>query len=516
VSSRHPADPSGRVGIRGAVVMLAALVSCGGGDERGVPGSTALATTTVPSPVGPSDTGVRGAADGPASTDVAVGTTEPTSVGEVCPDAREWRLDSAASLAEAPLEEFTPAVFPLRVDDGGELVDDAGRPYLVHGDAAWSMIVQLTSPEVEEYLETRAAQHFNTLIVELIESTYADDPVRNASGAIPFRRPGDFSTPDPDYFDAAHRVIEQARDHGFLVLLYPMYLGFANTGEGFSSQLEATPREVAFDYGRFVGERFADLDNVIWVHGGDDLPAPEVLELVEVVREGIIAGGARQLHTAHWSRELSASDADVEWLDINTTYTGEPVYIRSVADDEAEPLPHILIEAQYENDRFDNTPQRVRAQAYESLLTGASGSVFGNGIIWPFLPAWRDSLASVGADDMSHVRPLFESVPWFDLEPDVVDRSVVIEPGTFGEAAYTVAASTHDRSDVVVYQPVENQVTLELGCPGTVSVRWYDPTAGRFAAAAAAFGGEGSLVVEHPGPNAAGDHDWVLSVHVDR
>ena len=49
--------------------------------------------------------------------------------------------------------------YPLRVSpDHRHLVDQNGAPYLVQGDAAWSLISGLTKEEAEMYLEAAAAR----------------------------------------------------------------------------------------------------------------------------------------------------------------------------------------------------------------------------------------------------------------------------------------------------------------------------------------------------------------------
>ena len=245
-----------------------------------------------------------------------------------------------------------------------------------------------------------AVQGFNTLLVNLIEHEFADDPPRNASGEEPFVD-GDFARPNPSYFDAAHDSIEQAAAMGFVVMLTPAYLGYNGGDEGWYPEMVAAGPDELRSYGRFVGERFADLDNIIWVNGGDFTPPPEGLELVEAVRDGLLEGGATQLQTAHWAREQSAIDVDVDWLDLNTTYTAPPVYVKSVSDDTTSPLPHVLIEGQYEDDRSETTEQLLRSQTYEAVFTGAIGSVFGNGTIWQFADGWPDAVNSNGANDVS-------------------------------------------------------------------------------------------------------------------
>ena len=53
-------------------------------------------------------------------------------------------------------------LFPLRVEVSKRyLVDGADRPFLIHGDTAWSLIVQLSREELELYLDDRCEKGFN-------------------------------------------------------------------------------------------------------------------------------------------------------------------------------------------------------------------------------------------------------------------------------------------------------------------------------------------------------------------
>ncbi len=329
------------------------------------------------------------------------------------------------------VEQF--AAFPLTVSSDGEtLVDQNDAPFLVIGDAAWSMIVQLDPAETDEYLARRRQQGFNTLVVNLIEHRFSDDPPNNAFGEPPFLADGDFARPNPAYFDAARQALDRAAAAGFLVLLTPAYLGYEGGDEGWYRAMVAAGPEVLREYGRFVGEQFGDLDNVIWVQGGDFTIPEDDLDLVEAVRDGIVETGSTQLHTAHWSPEASASDVDVDWLDLNTTYTYGPVHVASRADDDVVGVPHVMFESQYEADQFDDvTTQRLRSQAYEAVLTGAIGSVYGHGDVWQFSSNWRAALDADGAGDMTHAAALFQSMPWFALDP-TAPGDIVAEQGDPG------------------------------------------------------------------------------------
>ena len=119
--------------------------------------------------------------------------------------------------------------FPLSVSpDRRRLLDPTGRPVLLQGDAAWSLIANTTIDEATRYLDERRALGFNTIMVSVIEYLFSADPPRNLAGAEPFLTPGDFRTPNPAYMDHVERVLQLIADRGFLVLLAPAYLGYPN------------------------------------------------------------------------------------------------------------------------------------------------------------------------------------------------------------------------------------------------------------------------------------------------
>jgi Protein of unknown function (DUF4038) len=91
---------------------------------------------------------------------------------------------NASALARS---EPRPA-FPLRVEAGKRyLVDAVGKPFLIHGDTAWSLIADLTREDVERYLADRRDRGFNTLLVNLIETRFARNAPANAYGELPFQ-----------------------------------------------------------------------------------------------------------------------------------------------------------------------------------------------------------------------------------------------------------------------------------------------------------------------------------------
>lgn len=430
----------------------------------------------------------------------------------------------AASFAEG-------SRFPLSVT-GRYLTDAAGRPFLLHGDTAWSLIADLSRDDAERYLTDRAARGFNTILVSLIEHRYATNAPANAEHEPPFLVPGDYATPNERYFAHADWVLNRARELGILVLLTPSYMGIGGGGEGWYRAMERNGAERLRAYGRYLGRRFKMLDNIVWVHGGDYDPPDRTL--AAAIAEGIRAVDRRALHTAHGSPESVVSDvwADAPWLAIDTVYTYGPVGGAVHRQrDRRTGRPFVLIESAYENER-GVVGSRLRAQAYQALLGGAAGQVFGNNPIWHFNapgihPAptdWKQALDGPGSRDMALLGALFQTLPWWRLQPAAedwvqADRGLagsIIEllqaGGWNGASQHPAAAIADDRSFAIGYIAAMRSVQVGLGrlAGPLVVARWHDPTTGRSLAAGPPRQALGTATFAVPGPNGRGDDDWLL------
>ena len=289
--------------------------------------------------------------------------------------------------------------FPLRVENA-KLVDADGRDYRVVGDAAWTLIVALTLDEAEDYFIARKSAGFNTVLVELIETTYRGP--QNRSGVLPFPDGGDFTAPSVDYFKHAIAVMNLARKYEFLVLLNPAYLGY-QCRNNWCRKMLRTPDSVLEQYGKYVGSLFADNPNIIWVHGGDvDAMSYDAIGKVEAVYRGINAAIPDQLHTAHCSRNFSAVDCyNRPWLNVNTTYSDCDQSLHRVWSDaeRVASMPSIYIEGRYEEEK--STDHCIRAQLWWSQLGGSAGHIFGNKRIWLFEPDWKHALDTPGTQAMT-------------------------------------------------------------------------------------------------------------------
>ena len=395
------------------------------------------------------------------------------------------------------------------------LVDQNHVPYLLQGDAAWSLIVAMNNSEVELYLQNRKEKGFNTVVVELIEHRYAKTPPLNEAGDAPFTTPGDFSTPNEKYFAHADWVIRKAGEYGMQVILAPFWLGYVGSEEGWIKEILKIEPEKCLAYGRYLGKRYAEFANIIWLMGGDRNPEA-ALEKVNLVALGIREFDHRHLFTAHCDPEHSALDRYAEggWLDFNTTYTYEIVHEKLLADYDRNPSwPTILLESSYEGEHNSSEVQ-IRRQAYWSVLCGGFGHVFGNNPVWhfngpslfPIDMTWQQAMDLPGSVGMMHWCRLFRSRPWYELVPDQKHEVVTGGLGEFQGLDYLAACRTRDGSTVIAYMPTRRAITVDLSKVSGNRARgwWFDPRMGK-ATPAGDFPTMGTRELTPPE-----EGDWVL------
>lgn len=505
------------------LIVVATLVGCQSQDntptigaKQLVPASDVSTTITNASGIGLSDSSdeqVTSQAPEPTSAEV-----EPTPPAEA-----ETQINYATTLE--PVDAMTQTTgetqFPLTVVAGSKaLVGADGRPFLVLGDAAWSLIVELDRDEVDHYLENRKRLGFNAVLVSLIEHRFSSNPPYDAYGDAPFSTPGDFSTPNEAYFEHVDWVMQRMADYGFLVFLAPSYTGWIGGSDGWWEEMVDNGAETLRAYGRFVGGRYGHFDNIVWVEGGDGDPTQP--DLVDAIAAGISETDLDALHTAHLAPDTPPREfwSQSAWLDIDNVYTYDPVYEAALEAYNATSMPYLLMESAYENEH-DVSTRRLRTQAYHALFTGATGEIFGNNPIWNFgsgglfdAPVtWQDALDGPGSQSMSAVAQVMKNIDWWDLRPDSASEFLT---GGIGEGQdRSVAAVSDDGTWGVVYVPTKRTITLDFGQIGRsrVHVTWYDASLGT-PAWEMTIDVDGVTELETPENTANGDDDWVIVVTV--
>jgi hypothetical protein len=399
-------------------------------------------------------------------------------------------LDQQHQPLPSPPEPGAPARFPLAVSpDRRRLLDADGRPFLIQGDAAWSLIANLTYADAVRYLDDRRAKGFNTLIVNLVEHLFSRDPPRDLAGREPFTKAGDMGTPNDGYFEAAERVLDACAARGIAVILAPAYVGYRRDRpgmpphlDGWHDELIATGPVGCRRYGEYLGRRFARLANIIWCIGGDWHPG-ETRPALDAIAAGLRSAGVRTLFTAHPHPEFSPIESfpGAAWLDLNVTYSYGVVHRALIADWQRDPpWPFFLIESTYEGEH-NASRQQIRRQAWWSILCGGNGHCMGNHPLWLFWDGWQAALDQPGSLAMARWGAFFRALPWSDLVPEVEQRLVT---GGLGEARgldRVTAAMTANGRLAVAYLPVRRPVEVQLGtlAAGRATLEWFEPGTGR-------------------------------------
>ena len=375
--------------------------------------------------------------------------------------------------AEPPAGLAAPIAYPLSVsEDGRFLVDRTGAAVLLHGDAAWSLIVNLSLEEARVYLNDRRAKGVNAIYVNLVETAFSnqDPPWTNAQGETPFDPLPDtyvldFSAPREAYWAHVDAVLAAAAERDILVFAVPAYMGWMQQFDGWSYALDANGAARMRAYGEFLGRRYADQPNLVWVAGGDwraDGPSYAVTDEVEAWVEGVRAFDDVHLWTAHGGQESGVDAYGYLGLDLNTTYRYPPEEVPEAvrADVARRPrLPVVFFEGWYENE-YGVTPAQLRYQAYTSLLSGAMGQFYGNNPIWAFEDGWEQALDDPGGLDQVHVARLFRSRPFPQLVPS--DEVVVGDRGDRTDGTFVAAARATSGATSIVYSPRAEPVTIDL------------------------------------------------------
>jgi hypothetical protein len=366
--------------------------------------------------------------------------------------------------------------FPLHISaDGRRLEDSLGRPFLMNGDAAWSLMVVPTAEEAEAYLEQRRQLGFNTVLVNLIERGFGGP--ENAEGEPPFIPANDFTAPNEAYFAYADWLIDLAAEKNMLVLLTPAYLGLQCGSQGWCEQMLDQPVSAMTEYGHFLGDRYKNRKNILWVNGGDtNANGHGAIAHVNALANAIRERAPGQIHTGHCSRNNSGIECyDEPWLDINNTYSNcGGSFDATLNDYEIDPIrAFFYIEGSYEGNNA--TQSCLIDQHVWSVLGGSTGHVFGNDPIWRFGEDWEDALTAPGSIAMSKLSKLFLSRAWFRLEPDLTSEVLIS-----GGGSEAIAARTSDGESVLVYLPDSGTLIIDMTEVAGSSARawWFTPQNG--------------------------------------
>ena len=439
--------------------------------------------------------------------------------------------------------QATPTAYPLKVSANGRyLIDQNNQPFLIVGDSPQALIGDLSEATAATYFADRQARGFNALWVNLLcnSNTGCNKNGATFDGIAPFTTAGDLSTPNSAYFQRAAEMINLAAKYGLVVFLDP-----AETG-GWLPTLRNNGPAKAYKYGQFLGSRYKDFPNIIWMSGNDFLTwnsSGADNNLVGQLMAGIASTDPNHLQTIELNYYKSYSNQDAAlrpFLALDTSYTYYETYDETLAAYNSSPTqPTFLVEAnyEYENDTgfFHGATGTLilREQEYWTMTSGGCGHLYGNKYIWPFksdnyfwpfVRSWRSFLDSPGVLELAYFNKLFHSLPWWNLVPDQNHQIVTEGYGSYNGsngnlpmATYATTAWIPDGSLAITYNPAGNALTVNLAkFNGPVTAAWYDPSDGAFHMASdSPVANSGQRQFAPPRKNHDGDHDWVLVLEVN-
>lgn len=422
-----------------------------------------------------------------------------------------------------------PAYPTLKVSKNHRyLVHQDGTPFFWLGGTSWGMAEYLTREEIQLYLDDRHAKGFNVVQLCAFWGKRVENPVNfflnppNAYGQRAFdedvKVPAvvNGGTPDApnDYWDHLEFILREAKSRSMVVALLPVwgrrYVNAIHKSFGHAAFTE----EAMKSYGKFLGERYSDFENIIWVMGGDVKAdaGGDFRPHYRAMAEGIVQGLTGK--EAFWNQPSPLWDyalmtyhpdgapyhnsstwfhKDV-WLDFNMieTFNNRDDVYQAVYNDYqlADPIkPTVNGEPGYEGANPNNVITlgvHMRRQALQTYFAGAAGFTYGgkidslgNGPLWSPSNNWPSMLKMEGARTLQYTKLFCITRGWISWVPD--NDLVDLDEGE-GELQIVAVRNT-PRKEYYIYFPESRSLDIEIekleGVKELV-VQWFNTADGNY------------------------------------
>ena len=238
------------------------------------------------------------------------------------------------------------------------------------------------------------------------------------------------------------------------------------------------------DYGTWIGKRYKNYGNIIWMTGGDTVATGFAACRNASIVTGIRSVNADALFSVELVRGTIGGIVSYHNLvDINAVYAGDPAALTRMAYRSARPF--LYQEGIYENEH-GSTLVDIEAQALITYLGGGLiGHIFGSCPLWNFGTApsfcdtanppfgsWRSNLNSPGSIAVGQIGQLMQSRRWWRMMPDYAN-TVVQSPKKSG-MQYRAAAREVTGETVMAWSPDGSPITVNMGqVGGTLAHGWW-------------------------------------------
>ena len=468
----------------------------------------------------------------------------------------------------------------LRVSRNGRyLVREDGSGFFPLADTTWAIAWKLNRDEVEKYLRHRADQNFNMIALiafpsynsEVNANLYGDNPFEGKNGKWnplrPIMTPG--ASPrksmEYDYWDHLEYIIDASESKGMYVILLPTWGSYvAGSWGGQNTSKIIFTSTNSYEYGCWIGQRFKNKTNVIWMMGGDRSAVygnKDYRSVFRAMAEGVADGvnGVNQqdaeadysttlmsYHPRKYMPNSSEWFHSDTWLDFNSTQDQPKDQIAAIRlDCGLDPTkPTWLFEGRYENyvrGKHIYKDWQVRFQSYQTVFAGGCGITYGHMNIFGFRmkagrkaidpeKKWQRRLDDPGAMDMQYLLKLMTSLSndqFLDRIPDqsLIDGDEGGMRGSEGAISSRLQATRGRKGDyAMIYSANGRNIRLRMSrlAAPLMNAFWFNPRNGKWRIkdrdiadrrpfAEKCPGGPGARIREFDPPGSVGNgNDWVL------
>ncbi len=405
-----------------------------------------------------------------------------------------------------------------------------GEPFWWMGETAWLITAKLTKEEATMYLKKRKEQGFNVIQISPVHYLGIQDVYGNSALVD-----SDLSKPlvnkeKEDYWDNVDYLIDEAEKNGQYMAIVPVWGNNVRDGHVSRQQMEV--------FGKFIAERYADRNNIIWLNGGDTFGSDSTATW-NILGNALHTYAPKHLTTYHPRGRMQSNDwfDEQEWLDFNMIQSGHRNWeqddtergygqdnwryivedwdiLRPTIDGEPsyEGIPHGLHKAE---DPYWNADD-IRRYAYWSLFSGAFGYTYGHNATMQFYSKkdkgsafhckvyWQEAMGSIGSNQMQWVNKLMTSNNFNKRRPaqDMI-------AGENGEKYdYLVATMGENYAYVYTYNGRSFSLNMEMLPGEKIKARWFDPSTGDYTEIGE-IANVGVKEFDAPGVKRDGN-DWVL------
>jgi hypothetical protein len=422
----------------------------------------------------------------------------------------------------------------LKVTPNGHFLEyQDGTPFFWLGDTGWDLFFKLNLKQIKAYLDNRAAKGFNVIqAVAISEQSGLLAP--NRYGEVPLKNL-DPTQPNSKYFAPIDRTIQLAAARHIFIGLLPTWgdkvAKMWGTGPEIFDSLNA------YTYGKWLGNRYKNAWNIIWIVGGDRPAFSDTMDwrpvwraMIRGIREGT---GGKAIVTYHPSGESSSSrfwSNDSSYLDVNMMQSGHRIHDFPAWDwirkdyDLQPPKPALDGEPNYEDHPVNWNPKNgyfrdydVRKQLYRSVFSGACGITYGHNSIFQFYGPgdkkinfadryWTEALDRPGAFQAGYLKRLILSRPSLNRIPD---QSMIMSGQGNENAHYITAFHDTDSTYAMIYLPAGDKIEINTACikAKTIKASWFDPKTGKIARSFSLNPGNTHWFIP---PTTGMKNDWVL------